>query len=194
MNTKEIVQSCPKSQTMCYICSDIIFKKYKTGTINEKTFNSGEEFYNFMIKKQDPVYNIEILITTSKTFTESKKNDLMEKYNIKNFEVGKFVFKNPNLRLFVHAFNIITTDDETIVGQSWFNTHPYKIMYIFPDANKYVGYLKYLANAIDIFQSNPYKLYKAFGFFKIKNKNEANIIKMINDLNFDVDIEIKCMY
>lgn len=194
-NIETIINSLSESDTtMCYINSEIMLNKIKKENINEIKFNSSKDFLDFMIKNNNLIYNIEIMITSSDSYDETQKLSLIKKYNIERKEMGNLIFKYPKLRYFIHAFNIIIYNDKILLAQSWFNKHKYKVIFLFSSRKKYVDYLKYLVKSIDIFITDPYKIYRAFGFLKITNKNEINLLEMIKKTAPKIDISIKCFY
>lgn len=178
-------------KTMCYATSDIFLRQF-TETPLSITFFKVDTLINKLksINNMPNILNIEILIKTAKSYNQNEKNKLIRKYNLNNYGYDVFVMKEDNLRLMLHAFNIIKYQDRFLINQSWSGICTYHNEFVYT-TNEYFDFVDRLRDAIINFINDPRLFY---GVFNQLDGLDENIVNMILREKFDVVTKFTIYY
>jgi hypothetical protein len=192
-NLDELIINLNKNLTeiMCYVTSDYMIKSMNK-EIKQKIFNNLSDAYNFLNNQKYLCINLEILLSSKKTYSVAKRKDIQKKYNIPDNKIGKFVFNKDNIRIFMHAFNIFYISDYYYICQSWKDHHEYKIIYKLNHDN-YRKFIKKLIKYIKNYNTDPVKLFKLFKITSMSDQ-ENNLVKFYLDYKLDYNMNMNIYY
>jgi len=179
--------------TMCYVTSMQFLEDYKVEKIKQKPYHFktnklfGKESVLTLLQKRCPIC-IDIHIKSIKTYSWREKMKLIYKYNIKVEGIVAHVFKKPNLRFFLHSFNIVYCgkEDRYLVLCSWFNIYPHHLIHRFT-FNEIVNWLKQLEKNVNNFVKNSSAIYKMFKIDVDSRENFQLLDKLILETAGEVE-------
>lgn len=183
---KIIKEISKKGKIQCYESSQMAFDDKKTfdKTIEKRISLTKIRLRTYLeeLNTKNYVSRFEIRI-----FSKNKIPD-KNKYNFTQRE-KKFIFKEDYTRLFVHSFNIISTNGNILVAQSWFDKQKYDVIYELKDVDLF---LEMLEKSINNFSENPEMLFKLFQYKNDDTETLFNFIKNeVKETKAIVQVKIK---
>ena len=151
------------NESMCLLTAKKMIEYYNHIEMDVDIFDAMD------ILSRPGIYSVELRFETADKFNNTKKQELIEKYNIPDYYQRNFTFKFPDLRLFYHKFNIYNDGNQAIISGSWLYRYMYKILFELT-YQEYCEYLSRFYEFCDDFNNKSGDL----SLWKIKSAGEFN--------------------